>query len=355
MIEKPLRVLLVDDAPSNIQIIVFALKQHYTITVANNGTQALAMATIDPQPDLILLDIMLPDVDGYQVLSRLQDNPLTKNIPVIFVTGLGDIENEMRGLKMGAADFIAKPINAELLKVRVAHCLEHKQYCEDLEAVAQEQTQIYHRSQYMALSSMASIAEYRDFETGAHIRRTQRNVRALAKQARKYKKYRYLLNDDFIEALSICAPLHDIGKVAITDAILLKPWTLSIDEFEIMKQHTTLGAEAIKKAEDVLGKNTFLTLAQEMALSHHEKWDGSGYPNGLAGDAIPLSARVMAVADVYDALITKRTYKPAFSHDKALSIMIEGRGSHFDPDLLDCLLDNDSIFSKSTLEDSDDE
>ena len=336
-------VLVVDDTPDNLSLMSALLKDLYKVKVANHGERGLRIANSDPPPDLILLDIMMPDIDGYEVCKRLKAEPRTRDIPVIFLTARSEVEDETRGLELGAADYITKPISPPIVLARVhAHLAlkAHADFLRDKSAYLQSEvakrTAEVQAIQDVTIMAMASLAETRDNETGAHIRRTQLYVRRLAEQLKGHPRFAGFLTDRSIELLYKSAPLHDIGKVGIPDNILLKPGKLTAEEFEVMKNHTTLGHTAIAEAEQRLGMQVdFLTLAKEIALSHQEKWDGSGYPQGLAGDAIPLSARLMALADVYDALISRRVYKPAFTHEEALRIVLEGRDKHFDPDIVD--------------------
>ncbi|MFT3719627.1 response regulator [Pseudorhodoferax sp.] len=336
-------VLVVDDTPDNLSLMSALLKDHYKVKVANHAEPGLRIANAEPPPDLILLDIMMPGIDGYEVCRRLKAEPRTRDIPVIFLTARSEVEDETHGLELGAADYITKPINPSIVLARVhAHLTlkAHADFLRDksayLESEIAKRTAEVQAIQDVTIMAMASLAETRDNETGAHIRRTQLYVRRLAEQLRDHPRFRAFLSERCIELLYKSAPLHDIGKVGIPDEILLKPGKLTPQEFEIMKGHTTLGRAAIEQAEQRLGMQVdFLTLAKEIAYSHQEKWDGSGYPEGLSGDAIPISARLMALADVYDALISKRVYKPAFPHEEAVRIVLEGRGRHFDPDVTD--------------------
>ncbi|WP_373976178.1 two-component system response regulator [Chitinibacter sp. SCUT-21] len=342
---KKADILVVDDTPENLRLVSALLKDLYKVRVATSGMQALSLAQASP-PDLILLDIMMPEMDGYSVCQQLKRQPSTQDIPVIFLTARSEVDDETHGFELGAVDYITKPISPPILLARVATQLTLK-HARDflldqnvfLEREVQLRTHQVQCVQDVTIMAMASLAETRDNETGNHILRTQRYVKALALKLKNIAPYDTLLTDELIELLYKSAPLHDIGKVGIPDHILLKPGKLSDAEFEIMKTHTTLGRDAIVRAESLLqGQNDFLRYAREIAYCHQEKWDGSGYPQGLKGEAIPLSARLMAIADVYDALISKRVYKPAFSHEKALEIMRQGRGSHFDPALCDVFL-----------------
>ena len=343
--DKP-TVLVVDDTPDNLSLISNLLKDAYKVKVAINGEKALRIAAGDGQPDLILLDIMMPGMDGYEVCSRLKADAATRDIPVIFVTAKAAEEDERVGLELGAVDYITKPISPAILRARVKAQLALKaaaDFLRDkndfLEQQVAKRTREISAIQDVTILAMASLAETRDSDTGNHILRTQNYVKALAERLRGHSRFAAFLSDYNIQMLFKSAPLHDIGKVGIPDRILLKPGKLTHDEFEIMKTHTTLGRDAIEHAERSLGTDVeFLTLAKEIALSHQEKWDGSGYPQGLAGEAIPISARLMAVADVYDALISRRVYKDPMPHEKAIEIIKAGQGAHFDPEVVDAFL-----------------
>jgi putative two-component system response regulator len=339
-------VLVVDDTPDNLSLMSGLLKDNYKVKVANSGEKALKIATTAPPPDLILLDIMMPGMDGYEVCRLLKHDPATMDIPVIFLTAKAEVEDERKGLELGAVDYITKPISPPIVLARVANHLalkSHADFLRDksafLEAEVDRRTREVKAIQDVTILAMASLAETRDSDTGNHIRRTQFYVKALAEKLRDHPRFAARLSDHVIDMLFKSAPLHDIGKVGIPDRILLKPGRFAPEEFEIMKTHTTLGREAIEHAEQQLGMDVeFLQTAKEIAYGHQEKWDGSGYPQGIAGEAIPLSARLMAVADVYDALISRRVYKDGMPHEKAVRIMIEGRGTHFDPDMLDAFV-----------------
>jgi putative two-component system response regulator len=345
--EKP-TILVVDDTPDNLTLMSSLLKDLYKVKVANSGEKALKIAEAEAQPDLILLDIMMPGMDGYEVCETLKANPRTREIPVIFLTAKAQVEDEKRGLDIGAVDYITKPISPPIVLARVQTQLQLKasaDFLRDknvfLEAEVQRRTREVQAIQDVTILSMASLAETRDNETGNHIRRTQQYIKLLAEYLLNNGNPRFTdyLSGNTIQILFKSAPLHDIGKVGIPDRILLKPGRFTPEEFEIMKTHTTLGRDSIERAEHELGVDVeFLRLAKEIAYSHQEKWDGSGYPQGLAGDAIPISARLMAVADVYDALVSRRVYKDAMPHDRAVAIIQEGKGSHFDPDMVDAFV-----------------
>jgi len=339
-------VLVVDDTPTNLSLMSDLLSDLYAVRVANSGARALKIARSDTPPDLILLDIMMPEMDGYEVCRLLKADEGTRDIPIIFLTARTDAVDEQKGLEMGAVDYITKPISPPIVLARVKTNLTLKasaDFLKDknafLEQEVHRRTEEVRDIQNVTILTMASLAETRDNETGNHIVRTQHYVRLLAVSLQDHPRFSHQLSDAMIELLFKSAPLHDIGKVGIPDSILLKPGKLTADEFEIMKTHTTQGRDAIVSAELRLGKDVpFLKCAKEIAYSHQEKWDGSGYPEGLAGEAIPLSARLMAIADVYDALISRRVYKPAFTHEAAMAIVEAGRGSHFDPDIVDAFV-----------------
>lgn len=356
------RVLVVDDQPDNRMILDELLSEYYVLGSVDNGGEALAMLDAGRfLPQLILLDVMMPQMDGFEVCRRIKANPVTAHIPVIFLTSLEGVEDETYGLSLGAADFIHKPFSPAVVKARVKVHLQLasmteqlRERNEDLERLVRERTrkvleqseELAYRDQELILAQSAtitafcSLAEARDNETGNHIRRTQNYVKALAERLSHHPRFSEALTPDYIQLLYKSAPLHDVGKVGVPDAILLKPGKLNAEEWAIMRQHTEYGRAAIAQAEMHLGdaSTSFLRCAREIAYGHHERWDGTGYPQGLAGDEIPLSARLMAVADVYDALISRRVYKPAFSHELAIAMMSEQRDRHFDPDILDTLL-----------------
>jgi len=339
-------VLVVDDTPDNLTLLADLLKDDYKVKLANGGAKALKLAVAQPQPDLILLDLMMPEMDGYEVLRQLKADPSTADIPVIFLTAKAEVEDERLGLSLGAVDYIHKPISPPIVLVRVRNQLavsEARRVLQDrnavLDALVKERTREVELMRDATIHAMASLAETRDNETGNHLRRTQHYVAALARALQDHPRFRDVLTPANIELLYKSAPLHDIGKVGVPDHILLKAGKLDPEEFEVMKLHTVYGRDAIREVERYVGHSDgFLVFAREIACSHQERWDGSGYPEGLAGDEIPVSARLMAVADVYDALISRRVYKPAFSHEKAMDILRKGRGTHFDPDVLDALL-----------------
>lgn len=332
------------------------LKDEYRTLIATSGEKALAIAGSDTPPQLILLDILMPDLDGYAVCSRLKANPQTRDIPVIFITGQVDLEDEVKGFEVGCVDYITKPVSPPILQARVktqfllaeARAVLRDQN-EVLERKVQERTRELTRVQEATMVAFGSLAETRDNETGNHLRRTQQYVRALAQKLQSHPAFRDYLSPAVIDSLFRSAPLHDIGKVGIPDNILLKPGKLTQAEFEVMKTHTRLGRDSIAAAEKHLGQySQFLSMAREIAYGHHERWDGCGYPEGLKGEEIPRSARLMAVADVYDALISERIYKPAYPHEVAVEEIRKGRGTQFDPDVVDAFLEtSDELWEMS--------
>ncbi len=353
-------ILVVDDTPQNLMVIGELLQPLYRVRAVNSGERALRAVHSTPRPDLILLDVMMPVMDGYAVMRQLHEDPLTRDIPVIFITALNNSEDEERGLELGAVDYITKPINPAIVLARVRTQLELKAARDRLSNenswLEHEVARRMHENvviQELTIRALACLAEARDNETGNHILRTQAYVEVLANQLADHPRFRAALDGERLTLVSKAAPLHDIGKVGIPDAILLKPGKLSEAEFEIMKTHPAIGAAAIDKAisqacgatrDDGDGAFTFLLIAREISLSHHEKWDGSGYPQGLAGDAIPVPARLMALADVFDALINRRIYKPPFTLAETVDIIVRGRNVHFDPDVVDAFVASQDAF-----------
>jgi putative two-component system response regulator len=339
-------VLIVDDDTGNLGVLGSLLQPYHDVLAAPSGERALQIAASTPIPDLILLDVLMPGMDGYDVLNRLRDNPVTREIPVIFVTGLDSTEDEEKGLELGAMDYIAKPYRARIVLARVRTQLELKRARDwlhnqnaYLEAEVTRRMQDTLLVQDLTINALAEVAETRDNETGNHIRRTQHYVRILAQRLQTHPRFAAVLADTVIELMFKSAPLHDIGKVGIPDHILLKPGKLTTEEWTIMKTHSELGAMAIERAlRNADRRLDFLDMAMQIARYHHEKWDGSGYPEGLKGDAIPIPARLMALADVFDALISRRVYKEAMPFGQVKDLIVAERGRHFDPDVVDAFL-----------------
>ena len=351
-------ILIVDDSPENLYVLGELLQgAGYRVKVANAGSTALHLASQSPPPALILLDVMMPDMDGYQVLRQLHSDEATREIPVIFLTAMDGDDDVERAFNAGIADYIIKPIKPvvvlsrvrnQLLVQRARNWLQNQNQA--LEAEIARRLRENEQIQAVSIRAWAHLAETRDNETGNHIQRTQGYVRLLATRLAQQPRFAAIIDPSYIELLTRSAPLHDIGKVGIPDAILLKPGKLTPDEWTIMKTHTLLGSEAITLAErDIDAAAEFLTPAKEIVRWHHERWDGSGYPDGLAGDAIPLSARIMALADVFDALISRRVYKDAIPFASVRKIIAEERGRQFDPDITDVFLANYAQFEAIAL------
>ncbi|QLG89188.1 response regulator [Chitinibacter bivalviorum] len=354
-------ILLVDDTPANLAVLNALLKDQYKLRIATHGRLALELAEREPIPDLILLDVMMPEMDGVEVCRRLKANPITADIPVIFLTAKTQESDELIGFEAGAVDYIHKPLLPMIVQTRIRTHLQvqdlktalkmHNQTLE--ERVAQRTAELL-KMQDATIMAMGVMAELRDEETGLHLKRTQEYLRLLANTIAQHPRFSHELSAENIEWMAKSAPLHDIGKVGIPDAILHKPGKLSDEEFTIMKNHPTYGRNIILEVERVLGEDSkFLLYAREIAYGHQEKWDGSGYPQGLKGDEIPISARLMALADVYDALLSRRVYKPPFSHQMSVDIIKQGRNSHFDPDLVDAFLQVADQFEQIAIEYAD--
>ncbi len=354
-------ILVVDDNKENLNVIGHLLRPLYHVRVANSGIRALEIARANPQPELILLDVMMPELDGYEVLRRLRADPTTHDIPVIFVTAMDADEDEEHGLLLGAVDYLSKPVKPALLLARVKTQLDLKAARDVLaDQNAYLDAEVHRRMaendliKDFALHAMATLAEKRDNETGNHLHRTKAYIEALMDTLKEHPRFKQELEDpEARRRIAKAAPLHDIGKVGIPDAILLKPGKLSPEEFEIMKTHAAIGAQTINEAilsvqrgqaqigeidPATLRALDFLEISKQIAGGHHEKWNGSGYPLGLSGDSIPLPARLMAIADVFDALMSKRHYKKAFSFEDTVQLIVDGRSQHFDPDIVDAFL-----------------
>ncbi|MBS0368730.1 MAG: two-component system response regulator [Proteobacteria bacterium] len=343
---QPATVLIVDDLPENLEVLGELLQPLYRVRGAHSGARALAVASSHPVPDLILLDVMMPGMDGYAVFDALRADPLTRDIPVIFVTALDGIEAEERGLELGAVDYITKPIRPSIVLARVHNQLELKRARDRLrdqnlvlEAEIARRMSENLLIQDVSIRALARLAEIRDPETGNHVRRTQAYVAVLARRLAADPRHAETLTPEHIGLIVKSAPLHDIGKVGIPDHILLKEGKLTGDEWVIMKSHSRLGCEAIHNAEEDAERPVpFLAYAKEIALYHHERWDGSGYPEGLAGEAIPLSARLMALADVFDALVSRRVYKAAVALETARDMICAEDARHFDPAVVEAFV-----------------
>ena len=339
-------VLVVDDTRDNLAVIHSLFRDEYRLLLAVDAAKALRIVDAGEVPDLVLLDVMMPEMDGFTLCRRLKKNLRLKDVPVIFMTALSDPDDEKKGFDAGGVDFVTKPINLEILVSRVRTHLELKRSRDILKGQsAFLQSEVLRRTRELGLMqeatilAMASLAELRDDDTGGHIWRTQRFVRRLADELLVHPDFAAVLDEETAAALVKAAPLHDLGKIGIRDDVLRKPGKLDVDEFEHVKTHARLGWVALDVARRHLGtSNPLVDMAAEIALHHHEKWDGSGYPDGLVGEAIPIVARIMALADVYDALTSRRVYKEPVTHEKALAIIRQGAGSHFDPRMVDVFL-----------------
>lgn len=356
--KKIQKVLIVDDLLTNRMI----LKDWVTVLghqhlEAENGKMALELID-EEHPDLVLLDVMMPGMNGLDVLKKLKKIPRHQKIPVLLISADSDIDTIVRGIQEGADDYLVKPFNPAILKARITSCLEKKHlhdmekiYLEqikcnnsNLQHVVQEQIEEIVQGHDAMIFAMCKMAESRDQDTGDHLDRMREYCKLLALQLRKLPKYKILIDDNFIDILYKSSPLHDIGKVGIQDNILKKEGKLTDNEFEIMKEHAILGFESIQTISQKYPDNKILHMGAEIAGQHHEKWDGTGYPNALKGTEISLAARILALADVYDALTSKRPYKKPFTHDASKNIIVNGKGKHFDPDIVNAFLEIEDLF-----------
>ena len=356
-------IFLVDDDITNLTVGKKSLMNLYNVFTLNSGEVMFEMLE-NITPDLILLDVNMPGLDGYEVIKMLKADEKNANIPVIFLTALRNEEMELEGLSLGAVDYITKPFSTSRLLKRIEiHLLVESQkhmlvtqkqellyFNNNLSQMVHEKTKTVVELKNAILSTMAELVEHRDEITGGHIARTQRYIKSLMDAMKIQEVYKNEMKKLDEELVLLSCQLHDVGKIAIRDSILKKPGKLTPDEFLEIQTHADFGEKAILKLKDKTMDNDFVEYARIFAASHHEKWDGSGYPKGLKGENIPLLGRIMAVADVYDALVTDRPYKKALPHNKAAEILIEGRGSHFDPDLIDLFKKIHPEFKKIALE-----
>jgi putative two-component system response regulator len=332
-------VVLVDDNPVNLKLARNTLMEWYNVFTVPSA-QKLFQLLEQTLPDLILLDVVMPEMNGYEAIKNLKDNPRTADIPVIFLTSRTDTISELEGFSLGAIDYISKPFSPQLLLKRVeVHLLlesqkaELKNLNENLQRLVVEKTEEVLELQNAVLITMANLVEYRDDVTGGHVERTERFLRILVEEMATRGIYRDILDTWDINLFLQSSRLHDVGKIAIKDSILLKPGPLTREEFEEMKKHTVFGETVIEKIQQNARESIFLTHAKILAGTHHEKWDGTGYPRGMAGSNIPLQGRLMAFVDVYDALVSDRPYKKAFPPEQAVKIISDGCGTQFDPEL----------------------
>ena len=352
-------IFLVDDNETNLIMGKNALSELYSVYTLSSGFRLFKILE-KLIPDLILLDVEMPDMGGHEVLAQLKSNPRTSHVPVIFLTALNSEETEIKGLSMGAVDYIIKPFSPPLLLKRIElHLLVESQkrelinYSSNLEQMVQEKTDQVVALKNAVLKTTAELVEHRDTLTGHHIERTQRYIKILIEAMEQCNVYGAEISSMDGSLVLQSSQLHDVGKIKIRDSILLKPGLLTQEEFEEMKSHTTFGEHIIIRMQESTPDSDFLEYARIFAVSHHEKWDGSGYPKGLTGKEIPLLGRIMAIVDVYDALVTDRPYKSAFPHTQAIGIIESSRGTHFDPDLTDLFLKVHSDFEKVAAERGD--
>lgn len=328
-------ILVVDDNPTNLRFLQEILKKDYKVYASPSGERALQFLE-KKVPDLILLDIEMPGIDGYELISRLKRDNRWSDIPVIFLTAQEGRDKEQQAFSLGAVDYILKPISYGVVLSRVNLHMELEMYKKRLEHLVEVKTEELLRTQDSILDMLSNMTAYRDNETGAHIKRTTFYVEAICDRLMDLNRPGYEISRNLAVNIGKSSKLHDIGKIGVPDGILLKPDRLTPEEFDIIKQHTTLGGQILDDAIEGLGdSSSFLYVARDIVVAHHEWWDGRGYPNGIKGEAIPLSGRIMAIADVYDALISKRPYKKPFTHDEAMGIIRESSGTHFDPILME--------------------
>ena len=348
------KILIVDDSPEAIVVLDNALSKHYKRQVALSGEKAIKLLEASEElPDLILLNVMMPGMDGYEVCRYLKKDERLKEIPVIYLSALTGTKDKVKAFEQGGVDYIEKPFQLEEVRARVETHLKLSYFQKELEAyndnlkqMVEEKVKEISESQIATIFAMAKLAESRDNDTGDHLKRIQIFCWLIAEKLSIHSKYKDKINWDFIDILQKASPLHDIGKVGVRDVILLKPGKLTPEEFEEMKQHTSIGANTLREVYQKYPGNYFIKIGIEIAESHHEKWDGSGYPEGLCGNEIPLSARIMALADVYDALRSKRVYKHAYSNEKTREIIIQESGKHFDSLIVEIFLEFEQEFDK---------
>ncbi|MCF0224749.1 MAG: response regulator, partial [Fibrobacter sp.] len=327
------KILVIDDTKTNIEVLEGILCSEYDMYVALNGKKGLLL-TEKVKPDLILLDVMMPEMDGYETLRQMKEKNLVGDTPVIFLTAKADSKSEQTGLDLGAVDYIVKPFNPDLVRLRIKNQLEFKHQRDHLHELVEEKTEDLRNTLKVMLTSLGALAEYRDTDTGEHIKRTQVLVQMLAEKLKDHPNFRAAIpNREYIDYYATAAPLHDIGKVGIPDEILHKPGKLTDEERTVMSKHPQMGHDVLVNATSELHDHPLVKIAAEIILNHHERWDGRGYPNGKKGTEIPVGARLMAVADVYDALVSRRPYKESFPHSVAVAEITAANGTQFDPDV----------------------
>jgi len=339
-------ILIVDDIEINRMILRDMLEDDYRVIEAGSGGEAFKIPFEDKiLPTVVLLDIIMPGIDGFQGLERIKLNDRTRNVPVLFITAANSDETESRGLKSGAADYVTKPFNHDVVRARVDNHINLARYRNRLEQLVAKKAAEVTRTYEQTLEVLATIIEYRNLESGAHIRRTTLLTEVLVAKMLEIEKFRPILLAENIHSLIKASALHDIGKIGISDGILLKPGKLTPDEFDVIKTHTSIGSEIIDRISATLPDNDmYLRYAKDICHYHHERWDGNGYPTGMKEDEIPISARIISIVDVYDALASPRCYKGAYPHEVSVDIIMEGRGTQFDPNIVDILPNISPLF-----------
>ncbi|MEW6265437.1 MAG: HD domain-containing phosphohydrolase [Thermodesulfobacteriota bacterium] len=339
-------ILVVDDVPANLTLLTGMLKEkRYHVRPVPSGKLALKAVERDP-PDLILLDITMPEMDGFEVCQRLKQDVRFRDIPVIFISALTETLDKVKAFGSGGVDYVTKPFQFEEVEARVETHLKLRRYQMHLEELVKEQVEEISASQVSTIFALSKLAESRDKETGKHLERVRAYCKILAEKIGRENPYNRVIDAAFIHDIFNASPLHDIGKVATPDQVLLKSGKLTPEEFEIMKRHSPVGATTMEAVRDVYPKNAFINMGISIARSHHERWDGEGYPDGLKGEEIPVAARIMAIADVYDALRSKRCYKGSFSREQSRELMANGRGTQFDPGVVMAFLALEEDFDR---------
>ena len=340
-------IFIVDDNSANLLMAEEVLSDHYEV-ITMLSVSIMFELLEDVIPDLILLDIMMPDIDGFAALKQLKANSRYEEIPVMFLTSKSDAATEARGFEIGVMDFISKPFSGPVLLNRIKKHLAIEDVIQERTEMLQHRTEKLLRLQNSLASVLATMVESRDKLTGRHIERTAAYIKILINAMLKKGLYQDELREWNVDVLISAARLHDLGKIAVTDLILNKTGKLTEEEFEIIKTHALEGEKVIDDIINESGDEEFLNYAKLCAGSHHEKWNGTGYPRGLSGTDIPLQGRIMAIADVYDALVSERPYKKAFTHERAMEILLENKGTHFDPNIVDVFLEFGGLFEEVT-------
>lgn len=361
--ESKYSLLVVDDNAMNRDMLSRRLNRNgYNVYLADDGQQAIEMLKQTPY-DLVLLDIMMPEVNGYQVLEYIKSDKLLRHIPVIMISALDELESVVKCIELGADDYVTKPFNPILLRARISASLEKKalhdqeeryrnrieEHNQKLEDQVRQKVQELTTAQFAAIFAMSKLAESRDPETGEHLERMREYCKIVSQKLSAKPKFQAIIDNTFIDNIYAASPLHDIGKVGVPDNILLKPGKLTPDEWELMKTHTMIGAQTLMEVDKQHPGNDLIRTGMAIAGGHHERWDGKGYPYGLVGEEIPLVARILALGDVYDALTSKRCYKEAFSHEKSRDIIVSESGTHFDPEIAEAFIDAEEEFKRVRL------